>query len=145
MAKLGPGGVPPLFDRLVTPAEGVAPSRMDLPEVRASLQRSLEALVSSRSPKPIDRYLSDPLTTLDWGIPDFGSLSPSTEADRRLMSKVIERAIRIFEPRLQNAQVRAISPSGASGVIARFEIQASVNLHPLMEQLSFSVGVNRAQ
>jgi type VI secretion system protein ImpF len=145
MAKLGPGGFPPLFDRLVTPQEGLLTRRMEVSEIRDSIQRSLQALVASRSPRSLERYLSSALTTLDWGVPDFGSLSPTTEADRRLMSKVIEKAITSFEPRLRDPHVKALAPSGPSSVLARFEIQATLTLHPLLEQLSFSLGVSRAQ
>lgn len=145
MAKLSPGGLPPLFDRLVTPQEGGLARGMDVSGVRDSIQRSLQALVASRSPKSIERYLASPLTTLDWGVPDFGSLSPNTEADRRLMSKVIEKAIASYEPRLRDPHVKALAPSGQSSVLVRFDIQAKLTLYPLLEQLSFSVGVSRAQ
>jgi type VI secretion system protein ImpF len=145
MAKLGSGGRPPLFDRLVTPREGVPPSTQDLAEIRVSIQYSLDLLVSSRAARPIQEYLSAPLTTLDWGIPDFTSLSPSTESDRRLMAKVLERAITCFEPRLSQVLVRPLPPSGTSGSLARFEVQATLALSQLQERLTFSVGVSRAQ
>ncbi|MEY2776453.1 MAG: hypothetical protein RLY30_551 [Pseudomonadota bacterium] len=145
MAKLGTGGKPLLFDRLSSSGDTVSSSGLGLAEVRMSIQHSLSVLSSTRSPRSLERYLAGELTTLDFGIPDFSSLSPGTESDRRLMARVMLRAINAFEPRLSSPDVRALPSSPQAASLMRFEIQATVKLQHLSERLSFELGVNRAQ
>jgi len=110
-----------------------------------SIQQTLHLLAATRSSRSLEGYLSGELTTLDFGIPDFGSLSPATESDRRLMSRVIARAISAFEPRVKNPEVRALPASPQSANTMRFEIQATVTLQQLSERITFDLGVSRAK
>lgn len=108
------GGLAPLFDRLratKTPAEPQPLHVGDRQALAESVRRELEHLFNTRSPTPLGRYAEQPLTVIDYGIPDLLAFSPQDSADRGRLDALLAKAVGAFEPRL--AQVRvAVEPAG---------------------------------
>jgi type VI secretion system protein ImpF len=99
-----------LIDRLVDVAPRSSreqrPLRAhDRAAMRASVRRDLGWLLNTRTPLPGEAFDRRELTVIDYGIPDFGSYSPESISDMKLMARRIGRAIAAFEPRLQNVSI----------------------------------------
>lgn len=140
MAAVSFGGHAPLFDRLAAGGDSV---RFGLEfntvnQVQASVQDEVSVLVNTRSRLSIDNFLSQPLTVVDWGVPDFTSLSSENEQDRRIISRCLLKAIEWFEPRLSEVQID-LAPAQAGQGICRFSLQAALKLGQVSHRISFSV------
>ncbi|HEY0601545.1 MAG TPA: type VI secretion system baseplate subunit TssE [Herpetosiphonaceae bacterium] len=100
--------VAPLFDRLRTTKSAAEPqplTTLSRRELHESIRRELSGLLNVRSPLSADRYCSQPLTVLDYGIPDLTSLSTRNGDDAKRLSRFVARAIAAFEPRLEAVEV----------------------------------------
>lgn len=108
-----------LFDRLVDNEPRMVSERrpfrvMGKAELRASLRREIARLLDTRRAIAPQDALEEPeadLTVIEYGIADFSTLSPVNLWDRQLMGRLIEKSIRVFEPRLKDcrAEVEMIS------------------------------------
>ena len=99
-----------LVDRLVDSdprsTREIRPLRaFDREAFRASVRRDLGWLLNTRTPLPAGEFDRRELTVIDYGIPDFGSYSPESISDMKLMAKRITRAVTFFEPRLQQVRI----------------------------------------
>lgn len=130
-----------LIDRLVdeTPrrrreARPLRTQRIE--ELRAAVRRDLSWLMNTRTPLPGPEYDRRELTVIDYGIPDFGGVSPESPSDRRRMAGRIARAIAAFEPRLQAVRV-TIAPRmrGERALSAR--IEAMLVVETVREPVAF--------
>jgi type VI secretion system protein ImpF len=106
-----------LFERLVDLEPDVlkeSPSFRVLTrkELWDSVRRELGQLLNSRCPVPLHRLAEEERTAINYGIPDFGSLSPQSSTDRQLISDILAQTIAAFEPRLQNIRVAAEDVGG---------------------------------
>jgi type VI secretion system lysozyme-like protein len=98
-----------LFERLVEsreeeaepPAFGVQTRQ----ELLDSVSRELGRLLNSRCPVPLRLIGEEERTVINYGIPDFTSLSPQSSDDRKLIASIIGQTIAAFETRLRNVQV----------------------------------------
>ena len=102
-----------LIDRLVDHAPRVTreirPLRtLNREALRASIRRDLGWLFNTRTPLPTDDFDERELTVLEYGIPDFGGVSPENERHLNKMAQRISRAITAYEPRLQDVQVEMV-------------------------------------
>lgn len=106
-----PGGAPALlFERLVDDephlTEESPPFRvLSRQELWKSVRRELGRLLNTRCPVPLDLLGREERTVINYGIPDFTSLSPLNADDRKLIASTIEQTITAFEPRLRNVHV----------------------------------------
>jgi type VI secretion system protein ImpF len=102
-----------LFERLVDNEPGreePQPFRvLDSEALWESVRRELGQLLNTRCPVPLHRLAEEERTVINYGIPDFTSLSPQNANDRKLICEVIGQTITAFEPRLRNVRVRADS------------------------------------
>lgn len=75
--------------------------------VKNQLDSSLESILNARSGLPLSAYLAPGslLSTLNFGLPDFSTLSMTSEDDRRFLCRIIEHALEAFEPRLSHVKV----------------------------------------
>ncbi len=140
MSRLIPGSAIPLFDKLDQRAAdpGESGDALSIAGVEASVLRELRRLLNSRSRLPIDRFVEEPLTVLDYGIPDYSARSAQSEADRRLIAAAIERAIAAFEPRVAEVDVTLVD--GSSGkTIALFCIAASIRVAQTVRRINFTL------
>lgn len=100
-----------LFERLIDtePGAGEAPPFRVLSgqELRKSVSRELGQLLNSRCPVPLELISEEERTVINYGLPDFTSLSPQSADDRRLIASIIAQTITAFETRLRNVRVTA--------------------------------------
>lgn len=103
----------PLFDRLVDPppfdrsaGREHRPFRtLDRQELRESVRRELQRLFNSRAAAPVSRLEERELTVIDYGVPDFATLSLKNPLDRERMAAILVRTVTAFEPRLREVRV----------------------------------------
>ena len=93
-----------LFDRLVDFYPGVdeeePPFRiLNRAELKASIRRELERLLNTRCSLSLHRVSEEERTVINYGIPDFSSLSPQNADDHALIGSIIGQTITAFEPR----------------------------------------------
>ncbi len=130
-----------LLDRLIDLAPGetreVRPLRtMDRPDIRAAVARDLDWLLNTRTPLPAEAFDAAELTVIDFGVPDFGSGTPANIRDQELRAARTEKAIRAFEPRLQNVKV-FISPDMDSERSLIMVIEADMVADDVREPVAF--------
>ncbi|HVF68442.1 MAG TPA: type VI secretion system baseplate subunit TssE [Pyrinomonadaceae bacterium] len=105
------GGRALLFERLAggepRAAQEVArPFRVhETDSLKESVRRELVRLLNTRSSAGLDAR--GELSVLDYGLPDFGSLSALSGDDRSKLSALVAQAITAFEPRLRDVRVTA--------------------------------------
>jgi type VI secretion system lysozyme-like protein len=101
-----------LFERLVDTEPGrkeeSPPFRvLTRKELLKSVKRELGRLLNSRCPVPLHLLGEEERTVINYGIPDFTSLSPQSSDDRKLIASIIGQSITAFETRLRNVRVTA--------------------------------------
>lgn len=104
------GGRALLFERLVESREEEEPPAFGVQtkqELWKSVSRELGQLLNSRCSVPLHLFGEEERTVINYGIPDFTSLSPHSSDDRKLIASIIGQAITAFETRLRNVQVTA--------------------------------------
>jgi type VI secretion system protein ImpF len=98
-----------LFERLVDiePEHKEEPFRvLSKQELRKSVSRELGQLLNTRCPLPLHLLGEEERTVINYGIPDFTSLSPQNAGDCQLIANIIGQTITAYEPRLRNVRVR---------------------------------------
>jgi len=75
--------------------------------VSQSILRNLQAILNTRSGLGVKKYIDDKavLDNQTFGLPDFTFLSLSSSSDTKTLQKIISKAIKHFEPRLQDVVV----------------------------------------
>jgi len=132
-----------LFDRLEA---GESPSRGthridQWSALRQSVAFELQNLLNTRLPPGRWEAISEPQTVIDYGIPDFSSLSAASETDRRLMADVIARKITAFEPRLSDVRLQ-LQPDPASQSSLLGYVEANLTIESLVQPVSFPLSIS---
>ena len=71
-----------------------------------------------------------------YGLPDFTTATVKNAEDQNLLREAVERAVRIFEPRLEGVEVSLETTSQADRSL-RFRIDARLMVDPAPEPVSF--------
>lgn len=104
-----------LFDRLVDlhpEQKDERPLRiLDREQMKASVQRELGRLLNTRCSLPLHGLGEVERSVINYGIPDFSSLSPQNADDQALIASIIGQTITAFEPRLRQVHVE-VGPIG---------------------------------
>lgn len=100
----------PLFDRLVDRdrflrRELVQMRTIDRGVLKESVRRELEQLFNTRCPIPAHLLASRTRTVIDYGVPDFSTISARNVADRARLAAMLRSAIEAYEPRIANVRV----------------------------------------
>lgn len=134
---------PSIIDRLVDHEPGAkseAPkSRVQsLRELKNSVRRDIECLLNARiADQGIDENLEEVRKSLMfYGLPDFTGVSSKDPSEQTRMTKSIERAIELFEPRFIGLQVH-LEPVNSLDKQLRFRIEADLDLDPTPEPVVF--------
>ena len=104
MSRLQTGGYAPLFDRLgtVIDEKRIYSSRLNIQQLQFSVFSELNRISKTRSHLDIKEFLNkEPLTVLDYGLPDFFGYSIQNSSERESLKRVLIKAFLSFEPRLQ--------------------------------------------
>ena len=107
-------------------------------EFHRAVRRDLEWLLNTRQngleiPETLEE-LNESLAV--YGLPDLTSLSVKNPDEQNRLSKSIETALRVFEPRFVNVRV-TIEPVSSTDRLLRFRIEAHLDIEPVPEPVSF--------
>lgn len=136
--------VPSLLDRLIDENPGVS---RDAPKLRVQAMRELRRAVR----RDIETLLNTRRTILDWsddldqveysmidfGSPDFSSLSLTSEDARETFRGMIEERIRKLEPRFKTVDVQLVANADPLDRTLRFRIDAWIYVDPAPERVNF--------
>jgi type VI secretion system protein ImpF len=135
-----------LFDRLVdVPPELEHQERhlriLDRDHLKTSVRRELERLLNTRCSIPLHRLGEEERSVVNYGIPDFSSLSPHNADDHALIASIVGQTIAAFEPRLRHVRVEVGPASGAESALWLIII-AELVIGAFTEPVSFPVTLN---
>jgi len=107
--------------------------------LKEGLRRDLEWLLNSR------RIAVEPDESLEeinrslyvYGLPDFSLYSASSARDQTKLLRVLQAAIKVFEPRLANVRLVPLEASGFRGQALRIRIEGLLLMDPAPERISF--------
>lgn len=135
-----------LFDRLVDlhpkADEGERPFRiLDREQLKASVQRELEWLLNTRCSLPLHGLGEAERSVVNYGIPDFSSLSAHNADDHALIASIIVQTISAFEPRLSQVSVEVQPIENQEGSLWLY-IEGVMAVDLFNEPVSFPVLLN---
>ena len=114
---------------------------LDKQGLKQSIRRELGRLLNTRCPIPLAPPAEE-RTVINYGIPDFSSLSPNSADHRTKIEIWIRDAIVSYEPRLVDVRVIVEPPpKGERTLTAR--IDAKLQLETVREPVAFSVVMKR--
>jgi type VI secretion system protein ImpF len=143
---------PSLLDRLIdldpdSQREPAQYRQVSYPQMKRAVARDLENLLNAKCfhPELPEEYRELGNSLYRYGLPDFTSKDPASPAVRVELRQEIEKAVRIFEPRLHNVTVQ-IEETGSRREL-RFKITALLVLDHDSEPVSFDTlfDVNRGE
>jgi type VI secretion system protein ImpF len=113
-------------------------------ELRASLCRDLTDLLNTRrADRDFDPVFDEAVKSLlTYGIPDFTQFDLKNTAEQERVRISIERAIRLFEPRLTRVKVIPEPPNLLNPTL-RFQIEAKLRDESDSEDVLFDATVQR--
>jgi len=138
------GRRPLLFDRLEAGESSLSgkPYRVDeWNAVRQSVADELNNLLNTRLPPGRWEPISEPQTVIDYGIPDFSSLSAGSDIDRAMMAEVIAKKIAAFEPRLSQVRLQ-LQPDLTDQSSLLGSIEANLTIESLIQPVSFPLQIS---
>lgn len=143
MSDLSRSSAVPLFQRLcVRDGEKGDASSFDAVGLQASIANELAGLLNTRCGLTMTKFLECQGTVLDYGVPDFSALSCRSTDDLTLVSKAVQHAIKLFEPRLTHTEVRASHNSASLPGRASLHIMGAVRLGLTLRRVDFEMPVN---
>lgn len=134
-----------LLDRLIDqdPQKGEAAGfyrTQDIQALKDSIQRDLSWLLSTRLPYKQEQLDWENRSVIDYGIPDFADYYSMNPEDWRKIADILERTIKIYEPRLANVRVSS-SPIKQEIRMLRFVLQADLRIKGQEIPLSFPLAI----
>ncbi len=133
-----------LFDRLEAGESSMLSEASRIDEgiaLRRSVAYELRNLLNTRLPPGRWESISEPQTVIDYGIPDFSSLSAASDTDRRFMAEVITRKITAFEPRLSQVRLQ-LQPDTTDQASLLGSIEANLMIESLVQPVSFPLSIS---
>lgn len=108
-------------------------------QLKGSLRRDLEWLLNTRRrPDSVeDDYKELEQSLFNYGLPDLSSLSWDSARDRSRLTRMIEKTIGLFEPRIKRLKVVAAEATPGAKHILRFQIEGLLDMDPAPEHISF--------
>jgi len=143
---LGPV-TPSVLDRLLddepkSKTEGPLTHRKSLAQLNVAIRRDLENLLNTRcTPQPLpESSLETRRSMYNYGVPGITEIGQNFLYDKDRLLSEIEKAARIFEPRLAGAKVAVLPAVGASRVV-RFGIEGMLRIDPAPEHIVFDAAL----
>jgi type VI secretion system lysozyme-like protein len=145
--KRGPGARAPLFDRLFDRGprqhEEMHPHRvLARDRVVESVALEVLRLLNTRCAGTIETLEGQERTVVNYGLPDFFALSPTSDGDRQRLARLIADAVRAYEPRVRNPVVR-VTADPRDGRAFRIVLDGTLVLGDLTEPVSFPLLIPR--
>jgi type VI secretion system protein ImpF len=130
--------VPSVLDRLMDPRTGGAYS---LTQTLAVLRRDLEDLLNTRQPadRAVEDYPELRRSVFNFGTPDLAGRPIEAQRDREEVGRLLEEAIRRFEPRLDQIRATGAEPKPNEVRALRFLIDGRLQIQsvPRVEFATF--------
>jgi len=144
MSELSRSASVPLFQRLCArDGEMGDAADFDAAGLQASIANELASLLNTRSSLTMGEFLQCQGTVLDFGIPDFSSLSCKSSDDLAAVSQAVQHAIALFEPRLSLTQVVATHDDSSNHRgQAKLQISGAVRLGMTLRRVDFDIPVS---
>lgn len=141
------GARAPLFERLAAgdPAAGRAGASgpvLNFASLRESVRANLSDVLNARSSFGGASARVVEGTVLDFGVPDFASLSPAGEGDRARLAAALACRIAAHEPRLSAVQV-VLNPTPGNPAALTGVVTATLQVGQVREPVSFRLAVDR--
>jgi len=134
-----------LFDRLVDIGDGheaEQPLRiLNEKQLKDSVRRELGRLLNTRCSIPLHQVGEEERSVINYGIPDFSSLSPHNADDHALIASIVGQTISAFEPRLRQVRVE-VGPVFSAESALWLNISAELVVGLYSEPVSFPVTLN---
>ena len=134
-----------LFDRLVDVPdwdENERPLRiLNSEQLKASVRREVGRLLNTRCSIPLHQLGEEERSVVNYGIPDFSSLSPHNADDHALIASIVGQTITAFEPRLRHVRVE-VGPAFTAESALWLNITAELVVGVFAEPVSFPVALN---
>jgi len=136
-----------LFERLVdlnpgSQDDGSRPFRiLNGEQLKKSVRRELHRLLNTRCSLSLHVLAEQDRTVINYGIPDFSSLSAEDADARELVSQVVGRTIAAYEPRLKHIRV-TVEPLANNEWGLALNIEALLVVDSFTEPVSFPVLLN---
>ncbi|HYJ88204.1 MAG TPA: type VI secretion system baseplate subunit TssE [Pyrinomonadaceae bacterium] len=135
-----------LFDRLVNlhprdDADERHPRILNREELKASVRRELGRLLNTRCSLSLHRLGEEERSVINYGIPDFSSLSAQNADDHALIASIISKTISAFEPRLSQVRVEVEPVEHGEGSL-RLYVEGVMRVDLINEPVSFPVLLN---
>ena len=146
MLRLDPDARPQLsvFDRLIDlrpdQKQEVPPHRLQaIRQYKDAVMRDLEWLLNSRAntDEVGEAFPELKASSYTYGLPDFSALILGAAPDQLKLTRAIELAIEIHEPRLTNVTIEVPKQSVALKMKLNFTVNATLLMSPSPEQVSF--------
>ncbi len=132
-----------VFDRLIdldptTTTEADASRSASLRELKQAVRRDLEWLLNTRCHRDdqTDENAEIRRSVAFYGLPDILGMSPKNPTEQKRLTKALESAIKLFEPRFLNPTV-TLEPVNEVDRQLRFRIEASLDVDPTPETVVF--------
>ena len=109
--------------------------------LKRTIQRDLESLLNARNSffdLPAE-FAELGQSVLTFGLPDFSASGTASQAGQARLLRLVEQAIRCFEPRLGNVTVSLQSDDAKVKTVLRLRIEANVRLDPTPEPVAFDL------
>lgn len=133
-----------VLDRLVdddptSQAESPMSRAESVRALKEAVRRDLEALLNTRrtaetAPEGLDEVAA---SVYHFGLPDISSMSRDSPETQARLTRLVEEAIALFEPRLTAVKVVAVSDDRTQYGESRFVIEGTLQLDPVPERISF--------
>jgi type VI secretion system protein ImpF len=133
-----------VLDRLVdddpsSQAESPMSRAESVRALKESLRRDLEALLNTRrtaetAPEGLDELAA---SVYHFGLPDISSMSRDSPETQSRLTRLVEEAVALFEPRLTAIKVVATPDDRTRFGELRFVIEGTLQLEPVPERISF--------
>ena len=128
-----------VLDRLRADADGLSGrhGRQGLNQLIDSVHEHLESLLNTRwrAGALDDTHAELKCSLVNYGIPDFSSLSVASPEGRRKFQEAMRQAIRQHEPRFLNVRVDILDTDDARGV--HFRIHGELHAQPEPAHVAF--------
>jgi len=139
--------LPSILDRLIEPrgdeAVDLSTRGQSVRELEEAVRRDLQDLLNTRRTAidgyPEDTELARSLYT--FGLPELSSFNPTVPDQRRSLQEIIERTIRLFEPRLMDVRVTSITADASTGRGLRMCVEALLRVSPAPLPITFDTVV----
>jgi len=131
-----------LDDEHKSKVEGLLTHSKSLAQLKVAIRRDLENLLNTRcTPEPLPESSVETRRSMyNYGVPDITEIGQNFLYEKDRLLSEIERAVRIFEPRLAAAKVAVLPAVGASRVV-RFVIEGMLRIDPAPEHVVFDAAL----